>query len=369
MNTAAREGAVRHLYVHLPFCASRCGYCAFVVEVGGRDRRDAYLGALLAESGTQSAVLGSLDTVYFGGGTPTLMRPHRIAALLDAVRPSLAAGAEVSIEANPETVDREHLEALVAAGVTRVSIGAQTFQPELLATLDRAATPDQVRAAVSCAREAGFASVSIDLLFGVPGQTTEGLADDIAQAIALRVDHISWYELELKPGAALTRRGAVLPDDDWAADAYETIVASLEGAGYRWYETANFARPGHECRHSLAYWGAADYLGIGVGAVSTIDGERRRNAPGVDRYIAAEGTPERALEHLDTDTQRRERWMLALRLDEPLDLAWSGPPDHPDALERLVDLGLIERVGAQISLSRHGRFVQNAVLSQLMEYA
>jgi putative oxygen-independent coproporphyrinogen III oxidase len=369
VTAAAREGAVRHLYVHLPFCASRCGYCAFVVEVGGLDRRDAYLGALLAEIDAQRGGLDALDSVYFGGGTPTLMRPRRIAQVLAAVRPSLAPGAEVSIEANPETVDREHLQALVAAGVTRISIGAQSFQPELLATLDRAATPDQVRAAVTCAREAGFASVSIDLLFGVPGQTTAHLADDIAEAMALGVDHISWYELELKPGAALTRQGAQLPDDDWAADAYEAIVASLEGAGYRWYETANFARPGHECRHSLAYWGAADYLGVGVGAVSTIDGERWRNAPGVDRYIAAQGAPERALEHLDTDTRRRERWMLALRLDEPLDLEWSGPPDHPDALERLVGLGLIDRVGAQIALSRRGRFVQNAVLSQLMEYA
>lgn len=365
------SGQAAHLYLHLPFCAARCGYCAFVVEVGSLGRRDAYAAALRAELAMEAGRLGPLSTVYLGGGTPTLMRPHRLRGILDDLRPRLADGAEVSIEANPETVDREQLRELRAIGVTRISLGAQSFRPHLLAGLDRAASPDQVRSAVACAQDAGFASVSVDLMFGVPGQSPEDLEADLAEVVALGVDHVSWYELEIKEGTALERMGAQLPDEDRAADAYERVVEGLEAAGYRWYETANFARPGHECRHSLAYWSAADYLGVGVGAVSTVAGRRWRNAPGVDRYIAAleaGSAPRRDVEELDTDTLRRERWMLGLRVDRDLDTGWAGPPDHPEALERLERGGLLRRAGTRVALTRRGRFVQNAVLQELMEY-
>jgi oxygen-independent coproporphyrinogen-3 oxidase len=363
---------VRHLYVHLPFCASRCGYCAFVVEVGALGRRDAYLDALLAELEREAPLLGPLDTVYLGGGTPTLMRPRRLSRLLDAIRPHLADGAEVSIEANPETVDRAALRALRAMGVTRLSLGVQSFRPHLLAALDRAATPRQARDALGCARAAGFEDVSIDLIFGIPGQSAADLEADLADALALAPDHVSWYELELKPGSALARRGTPALDEDEGADAYRRIVEGLEEAGYRWYETANFARPGHECRHSLAYWGAADYLGLGVGAVSTVAGRRWRNAPGVERYaaaLAAGAEPPRSVEPLDEDDLRRERWMLGLRLAEGLDLAWSGPPDRPDAVARLDAAGLLRAREGGVALTREGRFVQNAILHELMEYA
>lgn len=360
---------VRHLYVHLPFCASRCGYCAFVVEVGALGLRDAYLTALERELETHRERMGPLETVYLGGGTPTLMRPGRIARLLDRIAPRLAHDAEVSIEANPETVGRAAFADLRRAGVTRISIGAQSFQPELLSALERGATPDQVHRAVAGAVEAGFGSVSVDLLFGVPGQTRDQLEADIAAVRALGADHVSWYELEIKPSTALARAGVRVPDEDWAADAYEAIVGALESAGYRWYETANFARPGHECRHSLAYWSAQDYLGIGVGAVSTVDGVRWRNAGGLEGYIAAAGTPQRTTEALDPATRRRERWMLGLRLDRPLDVAWAGPPDRPDAIARLESGGFVTTAPGRLALTRRGRFVQNAVLHELMEYA
>lgn len=363
------NGGASHLYVHLPFCAARCGYCAFVVETGGLDRRDDYLRALCAELDAEAHRLGPLRTVYLGGGTPTLMRPRRLARLLSVIAPHLAPDAEVSVEANPETVDSAAFQALREAGVTRVSLGVQSFQAPLLATLERGATARQARDAVACARRAGFRSVSVDLLFGVPGQTTAHLEADLAAAIALGVDHVSWYELEIKPGTALARMGAVPPDEDWASDAYERVVAGLEAAGYRWYETANFAQPGHECRHSLAYWGARDYLGLGVGAVSTVHGTRWRNAPGVDAYIAAAGVPRRTAETLDADTLRRERWMLGLRLDGALDTVWAGPPDHPEAMDRLERGGLLRRADGGVTLTRRGRFLQNSVLHELMEYA
>ena len=363
---------VRHLYAHLPFCSSRCGYCAFVVHVDALDRRDGYLEALLAELELEAGRLGSLDTVYLGGGTPTLMRPRRLGALMDRIAPLLADGAEVSIEANPETVDDTALRALRAAGVTRLSLGVQSFRPHLLAALDRLATADQARRAVACARAAGFDDLSIDLIFGIPGQSAADLEEDLADALALEPDHISWYELELKPGTALARAGTPAFDEDEGADAYRRIVGGLEDAGYAWYETANFARPGHECRHSLAYWGAADYVGLGVGAVSTVDGRRWRNASGLDGYagaLAAGAPPPRTQEPLDADDMRRERWMLGLRLARAMDLAWAGPPDHPQALGRLAAAGLLRHDADAVALTREGRFVQNAILHQLMEYA
>ncbi|HEX2503803.1 MAG TPA: radical SAM family heme chaperone HemW [Miltoncostaeaceae bacterium] len=362
----------RHLYVHLPFCASRCGYCAFVVETGSLAMRDAYLEALLAELRRESGRLGSLETVYLGGGTPTLMRPRRLARLLDALRPRMAEGAEVTIEANPETVDRRALRELRAMGVTRLSVGVQSFRPHLLGALDRAASPQQARDVVGCARAAGFENVSIDLLFGVPGQTPGDLEADLADALALAPEHVSWYELELKPGSALARRGLPAFDEDEGADAYRRIVAGLEDAGYRWYETANYARPGRECRHSLAYWGAADYLGLGIGAVSTVGGRRWRNASGLAVYLAAlsQGMePPRRADVLDNDALRRERWMLGLRLADGLDPAWAGPPDRPEALRRLAAAGLLRAGDGAVALTREGRFVQNAVLHELMEYA
>lgn len=361
---------VRHLYVHMPFCASRCGYCAFVVEVGALDRRDDYLRAVLAELEQERHRLDRLETVYVGGGTPTLMRPRRLLALMEWLRPLLAEGAEVTVEANPETLTGDDMRALLRGGVTRLSFGGQSFQPHLLAALDRGATPDQVRRAVHYARGLGFPSVSMDLLFGIPGQTPGDLEADLEHAIAIEPDHISWYELELKPGSALAARGDVALDQEFAEEAYARIVERLEAAGYRWYETANFAWPGHECRHSLAYWSARDYLGVGVGAFSTMDGVRRRNAPGLERYIralAAGEAPSRAHELLDEDTRRRERWMLGLRLDRPLDLAWAGPPDRPEAVDRLAKLGLMESRDGTVTLTRGGRFIQNAVLNELME--
>ncbi|HMN99529.1 MAG TPA: radical SAM family heme chaperone HemW [Miltoncostaeaceae bacterium] len=364
--------SVRHVYAHLPFCVSRCGYCAFVVHVGRLDRRDAYLDALVGELDREGAALGPLDTVYLGGGTPTLMRPRRLRALMDRVGPLLAEGAEVSIEANPETVDRRALRELRAMGINRISLGVQSFRPHLLAALDRQATARQARDAVGCARAAGFEDLSIDLMFGVPGQTPADLEADLADALALARYPTSWADLETKPGPALEGRGPERAGGDGGADAYRRIVQGLEDAGYRWYETANFARPGHECRHSLAYWGAADYVGIGVGAVSTVAGRRWRNAPSLEGYLhahAAGAAPSRTREPLDDDDRRRERWMLGLRLGRGMDMGWAGPPDHPEAMARLEAAGLLVRGDGTVTLTREGRFVQNAILHELMEYA
>lgn len=361
-----------HLYVHLPFCSSRCGYCAFVVEVGSLDQRDRYLDALLAELRLRAGDLEPLETIYLGGGTPTLMGAERIERLLAALRPFMAAGVEVTTEANPETIDGELVERLAVAGITRLSIGVQSFQPALLASLDREAGPDVCRRAVTIARRAGIQSVSVDLIFGIPGQSLDDVQRDVDEVLALAPDHVSWYELELKPGSALAARPDITLDDEASADAYERIVGTLRSAGYGWYELANFARPGHECRHNLGYWHGADYVGVGVGAVGTIAGVRRRNRAGLAAYIAALESgdlPPVSTEIIDSDTRRRERWMLGLRLAEPFDTALAGPPDHPEALARLTDIGLAELDGAMLSLTERGRFLQNGVVGSLMDFA
>lgn len=363
---------VAHLYVHLPFCAARCGYCAFVVEVGREDARDAYLQAVRAEIRRADHLRGPLESVYLGGGTPTLMGAGRLQVLLDEIHPRCAPGAEVTVEANPETVDAAMVAALADAGATRVSLGAQSTRDHLLAALDRRCGPDQVRRAVDAVRADGRLRLSVDLMLGVPGQDGGDLAADLEWVLAVRPEHVSWYELEFKEGSAIARGGAVPPDEDRAADLYEQAIAGLEGAGYRWYELANFALPGAECRHSLAYWRARDYVGVGVGAVSTVGARRWRNAPGLDRYIAALGAgedPPRSVEQRDADVRRRERWMLGTRLDEPLDMAWAGPADHPDALARLAERGLLQRHAGTVQLTRRGRLLQNAVVQEILDFA
>jgi oxygen-independent coproporphyrinogen-3 oxidase len=276
----------RHLYVHLPFCASRCGYCDFVTAVGRRADHARYVDALLAELALERGLLADdVETVFLGGGTPTFTEP----AALERLLAELPHAEETTVEANPETVTPELAALLRRHGVDRVSLGAQTFQPALLRVLDRAAGPDDVRRAFAVLRDAGFDNVSLDLIYGIPGQTVADVERDLAEAIALEPEHISAYELEAKPGTRFTHaHGAELERQAEAMESYfELVVATLTGAGYRWYETANFCRGDLRARHNLGYWLGHDYLGVGVGAVSTIGSLRWRNAPSVAGYLAA----------------------------------------------------------------------------------
>jgi oxygen-independent coproporphyrinogen-3 oxidase len=370
-------GHVRHLYVHLPFCTHRCGYCDFVTVVGRRGEHAAYVGALLRELELERDVLADeLETVFLGGGTPTFTRASELGKLLAA----LPRADEVTVEANPETVTSEIAALLREHGVTRVSLGAQSFQPRLLAVLERAASPEDVRRAVGLLREAGFDDLSLDLLYGVPGQTEDDLERDLVEALALRPEHLSCYELEAKPGTRFTHaHGEELSRQADAMEGYfERVVDVLTEHGYRWYETANFCREpalaagrDHRARHNLATWRGRDYLGIGVGAVSTVSGERRRNLPALGRYVAALAAgerPPREIERLDAETRARERLLLGLRLDEPLAVADVYTALDADALLRLVDGGLVVRSDAELALSRRGRFLGGAVTAELVAW-
>ena len=318
---------VRHLYVHLPFCSSRCGYCDFVTAVGRHDQHAPYVEALLRELRLERDLLApNLESVFLGGGTPTFTAPTALARLLEALPPA----AEVTVEANPETVTPKLAALLRRFGVNRISLGAQSFQPALLAVLERVAQPGTIRRAFYDLRDAGFDNISLDLIYGIPGQSASDLEADLGEALMLGPEHLSCYELEAKPGTRFTHAyGAELARQAETMESYfELVVERLTGAGYRWYETANFCRASSDAggrdlraRHNLAYWLGRDYLGVGVGAVSTIEHRRWRNTPRLATYVGALARgerPERELEPLSEVVRRTERLMLGLRLDEPL---------------------------------------------------
>jgi putative oxygen-independent coproporphyrinogen III oxidase len=373
-------GGVRHLYVHLPFCAHRCGYCDFVTLVGRAGEHGRYVDALLAELELERAALAPrLETIFLGGGTPTFTSASELARLLVA----LPAAEEVTVEANPETVTPELALLLREHGVTRVSVGAQSFRPHLLAVLERLATPAAVRAAVYALRDVGFDNISLDLLYGIPGQSAADLERDLSDALALEPEHLSCYELEAKPGTRFTHTfgNELARQAEAMEDYFERVVDRLTGAGYRWYETANFCvdperAEGRDlrARHNLAYWRGRDYLGVGIGAVSTVQCRRWRTTPRLGSYLAALGrgeAPPRKLEPLPPSVQRRERVLLGLRLDEPLALRGLDEAVDLAALGRLEELGLAERMrggdaGESVALTTRGRFLGGGVTAELL---
>jgi oxygen-independent coproporphyrinogen-3 oxidase len=302
---------------------------------------------------------------------------------------ALPAAEEVTVEANPETVTPELARSLDSAGANRVSLGAQSFRPQLLEVLERVAQPDDVRRAVHHLRDAGFDNISLDLIYGIPGQRPSALDADIDEALALGPEHLSCYELEAKPGTRFTHaHGEELRLQAEAMEGYfECVVETLVGAGYRWYETANFCRAAAadgggrdlRSRHNLAYWRGRDYLGLGIGAVSTIRGQRWRTTPRLAPYLAALGEgrrPLRELEPLAGSVQREERVMLGLRLDEPLPVATVADSLDAEALARLERLGLARRVplgdgepehpAGAVTLTHRGRLLGDAVTADLL---
>ena len=371
------SGRVRHLYVHMPFCVHRCGYCDFVTAVGRRGQHAAYVEAVLGELELERGLLAEpLETVFVGGGTPTFTEPAALERLLHA----LPEAAELTVEANPETVTPELARLLAAGGVNRVSLGAQSFQPGLLSVLERRAGPDDVRRAVDTLRDANFDNISLDFIYGIPGQSASALQADIEQALLLEPEHMSWYELEAKPGTRFTHSfGEELARQAEAMEGYfELVVERLTEAGYRWYETANFAlssdRDGGRdlrSRHNLGYWLGHDYLGVGVGAVSTVNGLRWRNAPRLAAYIEAAVAgerPARESEPLSDETVMRERLMLGLRLDEPVLLTDVKGAVDADALARLKRLELVEMAGSSVRLTPRGRRLGGGVTAELLAY-
>ncbi len=364
------------VYVHVPFCTSRCGYCDFNTYVGRSTA--GFAATVAAELALARARLGPrrVDTVFFGGGTPTLLAPAELAAMLQAVHAhfGLAAGAEVTVEANPETVDRRILDDLVAAGVTRLSLGMQSAVPAVLATLERRHTPGRAAQAAREARAAGFEHVSLDLIYGTPGETDADWRRSLDAVLAAGTDHVSAYALSVQPGtrmAARVRRGELPePDDDVQARRYETADAVFEQAGLRWYELSNWAasEPAR-CRHNLGYWRSSDWWGAGPGAHSHVDGERWSNAlhPSAwASHVHAGKAPVATRETLTAAERRIERLMLGVRLAEGLALS-----DEAEVATagRLAGEGLLDRERLperRAVLTLQGRLRADAVARELL---
>jgi putative oxygen-independent coproporphyrinogen III oxidase len=375
------------VYLHVPFCRVRCGYCDFNTytsdELRGAKRSD-YAGQAIDEVAQAGQVLDAAglprrpaSTVFFGGGTPTLLPADDLIAMLDSVRDrfGLADGAEVTTEANPDSVDAAYLLALRQAGFTRVSFGMQSAVPSVLATLERTHDPERIPLVVQWARDAGLA-VSLDLIYGTPGETLEDWRASLDHAIAQAPDHISAYALIVEDGTKLARQIRVgelaAPSDDLQADMYELADELLEAAGYRWYEVSNWSRgEGNESRHNLAYWQGHDWWGVGPGAHSHVGGVRWWNvkhpAAYADRVLAGH-SPAAGRETLDDETRRVERVLLGSRIREGLPTS-ELTAEGRTAVAGLIADGLVEPAAAMRKLvvpTLKGRLLADAVVRRLL---
>nr|WP_040795113.1 radical SAM family heme chaperone HemW [Nocardia higoensis] len=374
------------VYIHVPFCATRCGYCDFNTytagELGTSASPQSWLEALRGELSTAAASFAELpspvpavETVFVGGGTPSLLGGDGLADVLDAIRANftLAAGAEVTTESNPESTSPEFFERLRAAGYTRVSLGMQSAARHVLAVLDRAHTPGRPVAAAKEARAAGFEHVNLDLIYGTPGETDTDLDASLDAVLDAGVDHVSAYSLIVEDGTALARRvrrGELpAPDDDVLAARYERIDHRLEQAGLSWYEVSNWAADeGARCRHNLGYWDGGDWLGAGPGAHSHLGGVRWWNVKHPARYaerVARGGLPAAGWESLTADDRYLERVMLTIRLRTGLPLAELEPSAAPTVEEILTD-GLAVRVDGHLVLTDRGRLLADALVRRLV---
>ena len=311
-------------YVHIPFCLRRCPYCDFAIvdeSTSGRDSVNHYVEALISEIEMEDE-FGSLNAINFGGGTPTRLRPTQLGSIVDALRSRFGTddGVEISLEANPEDWSEPLADGLVAAGFTRVSVGAQSFDNGVLSALGRNHTADQISQTVTAARGAGFRSVSVDLIFGHPAESTASWASTVESALALDPDHVSTYSLTVEPGTELSRSvqaGAPEPDGDTQADRYEHFIDVADPTGIHRYEVSNHARSGHACRYNLSTWGNGEYVAFGLGAHDHRIGIRSRNHRRIDRYledIDAGVRPRIGVETLDEFAEERDALMLGLRL-------------------------------------------------------
>ena len=368
------------IYIHVPFCARKCAYCDFASFAGREDAWSDYFAALRAEMDAWADRLRAYEarSVFFGGGTPSLVPATYIEGALDHLRGLLpfAADCEITLEANPGTVTAQKLEAYRRAGVNRLSIGVQSFDEGLLRNLGRIHTPEQAEEAVRMTTEAGFDNLSIDLMYALPGQSMAQWSDTLARAVSLPIKHISAYSLIVEPGTEMERRvesgAAILPDDDLVNEMQRMAVQRLAEHGLARYEISNFAVPGYESRHNLTYWQGGDYLGLGSAAHSLVENERFSNPPELARYLAGERMCERTERSLRD--RREEMLMLSTRTVQGMNLArWRAEfgedfaETHARQLRKLENYGLIEIEGGFLRLTPVGLELQDSVVLELMD--
>ena len=384
------------LYVHIPFCTAKCGYCDFNAYAGQEHLVPSYSQALVREAQLwHSATDGqTVATVFFGGGTPSLMPLQEQALIMEGLRSTfdIAPDAEISLEANPGSLDEPYLRGLLDLGFNRLSIGVQSFHDDELRGLDRLHSAEDAKAAFGAARAAGFANVNLDLIFGLPGQPLERWQQSVEEALVLAPEHLSLYSLTVEEGTPLARdvaRGRTPPiDPDAQADQYEWTQDRLAKAGYEHYEISNWAQPGYRCRHNLTYWESREYLGLGAGAHSYLDGVRFANAASPAKYLslveaawqeAQSGngkTPMRQVVSGETITPElgmADTLILGLRLTEGVSLAGfrerfsvEAMAVFGDRLQEPLEVGLLEVAAGRLRLTERGRLLGNEVFVRLL---
>ena len=377
------------LYVHIPFCHTRCHYCDFNTYAGMLPLREPYVRALLTEIGMAGALTKlpggkprRSRTIFFGGGTPSLLSVSQVNRILDACYNNFAVDedAEITLEANPGTLSREQLVGLRAAGVNRLSMGAQSFDAELLKTLGRIHSPKDITQAVRDAQAAGFTSINVDFMFGLPGQTMRHWRETIDRALDLHIEHLSLYSLIIEEGTPFytwTHEGRITPgDEDLCADMYEYADERLHAAGYVNYEISNWSLPGFQSRHNLTYWHNLPYIGMGAGAYSSFGGRRFSNVREPAEYIRmlkAQQWPEVESETVDKAQAMSETAFLALRTAQGLHLptfeqrfALPFAQFAGDRLHMVEEAGLLEREPEWLRLSKRGRLLGNEVFLRLL---
>ena len=370
------------LYLHIPFCSAICNYCNFNRGLFDAGQKARYVDALVAEiaGGPERAALRRpADTIYFGGGTPSLLDPSDVARIIAACREhfDMAGDTEITLEANPESVDPAKLAALRAAGVNRISFGVQSFRDEELRRLSRLHDASRARAALADARGAGFDNISLDLMMWLPEQRVDDWLASVDAAIACAPDHLSLYLLEVYPNAPLKddmarAQWSQAPDDD-AATMYMTAMERLEAAGLEQYEISNVARPGRASRHNLKYWTDGEWLGFGCGAHGTVGGVRSKNVSGIDDYIGriAQGQPVATdVRRMDAAERLGDALFTGLRLTSGVNLAAVRQRYDVDVWARyrvdlapFVDAGLLRHDGDRLALTREGMLLANEVMS------
>lgn len=372
------------LYVHIPFCVSKCHYCGFYSTLYENKRADQFLADLQTELKRRADLVQhrTFRSIYIGGGTPTTLFPDQLTVLFASLRDRIRIdpGAEVTIEANPNTLTADKLSHLKKQGVTRLSLGVQSFSDEILALLGRTHSARQARGAMSEARQAGFENIGIDLIFGIPGQTAQQWRKSLETAVSLRPEHISAYSLSVDDGSPLAREVAAgkdgLPDDDAVADMYATARTLLRDAGYHQYEISNFALTGRQCRHNVNYWDRGEYLGLGPGAWSFLGKRRFANVADVTEYSqrlrSGSATVDRE-EVTDRLQAAREALFLGLRKTIGIDLERYGDLAGPRSREllhgrirELEGAGLFRLENGTLSLTEKGMLLSNEALARLI---
>jgi oxygen-independent coproporphyrinogen-3 oxidase len=379
VKAASKSKSSLSFYVHIPYCIKRCGYCDFntftpnelqdgaSLEIVSND----YIDAVLRE--LEAAPTDVVPTIFFGGGTPSLLPADDLGRVISAIkaRNGLAADCEITLEANPDSVTQEKLARYLEVGFNRISFGMQSAKPHVLAVLDRTHNPANVEKAITMARSAGFKSISVDLIYGTPGESLDDWRETVAAALALDIDHISAYALIVETGtklAAQIKRGDLtMPIDDLMADMYLLVDHMCEEAGLTWYELSNWSKPGHQCRHNIAYWENKNWWGLGPGAHSHVDGKRFWNLKHPTTYkqkLFAGETPILDSEQLTADQINDEAILLQIRMREGLEIALLLP-HQLEVLAEYRHNGFVEINEDRVLLTPTGRLIADRIVREI----